>query len=368
MNPVPLLLPFAGWPAADRLAWNELFADGDLLDGRGVCFGWAAGSRAKREQSYSRWLGFLSAKGALESASAVAARVTPQSVVEFIEVEQQRNKMITVYMRIEDLLSLCKVFDPQTDWGWFSRIMLRLRAVSDLGYLKPNPGVDAMQVFDWACKQMQAADGESGPVDLNRAVRFRDGLMVGTLISTPLRRRTFLTIRIGEHLQPTATGFLLKFKPADIKDKRPHDFPLHPWLAEPMRRYLLDYRPVLLQVNSAEHLWVSRRGVPLCADSFAGHLEDLTRRAFGIKLGPHAFRHVAATTIAMWDPEHVNIIADVLGQASLTMSHKHYIHAGNTRAISRWQELRHSLKKEARYRSSEARRIAALRSAGDEDS
>jgi site-specific recombinase XerD len=47
-------------------------------------------------------------------------------------------------------------------------------------------------------------------------------------------------------------------------------------------------------------------------------------RHLGIALRPHAFRHIAATSIAEYDPEHVNIIRDILGHASLNMAQKHY--------------------------------------------
>lgn len=350
----PLLLPIEDWPDVDRNAWAALFTEGDILDGQGPCVEWAEGSRRKREQSYSRWLGYLKSIDGLAPVNYPGDRAKPETIAAFIACEQQRCKMSTVHLRVDDLWSIFREMDPQTSWQWLYQIVRRLRAVADIGYLKPHPGVDAMQVFDWAQSRLSAVEAESGSVDLDRAVRYRDGLMVGLLISAPVRARTFVAIAVGQHLRDMKSGYLLSFKPDDMKDRKHHDFPVDSHLTAPMRRYLEIYRPVLLQGAKTDRLWISRRGNPLCTDSLYGHLCDLTRREFGEKLGPHAFRHVAATTIAMVDPEHVGIIADVLGHSSLNMAYKHYNHASSIQAVARYQDLRMQLRREARRR--EARR------------
>lgn len=350
----PLLLKMVDWPEADRLAWNALFASGDILNDRGTCFDWAEGSRRKREQSYSRWLGFLRNVGAFAPQDGPTDRARPARIAAFIASEQHRCKMRTVHIRVEDLWFLFRAMDPERDWQWLYEIVLRLRAVANIGFLKPHPGVDAVKIFDWARTRLASVDAEVGPIDRDRAVRYRDGLIVGLLISTPVRSRTFLAIAIGDHLKDLGAGFQLRFKPADIKDRKHHDFPVHPQLTTPLRRYLETFRPVLLQGQCTNRLWVSQRGAPLCHDSLYGHLCDLTLREFGERLGPHAFRHVAATTVAMADPKHVGIIADVLGHSSLNMAYKHYNHAGTIRAVSRYQDLQRQLRLEARRRAREA--------------
>ena len=49
-----------------------------------------------------------------------------------------------------------------------------------------------------------------------------------------------------------------------------------------------------------------------------------TRYAFGKSISPHLFRDCAATSIAIEDPEHVRITANILGHTSLTTSERHY--------------------------------------------
>ena len=154
---------------------------------------------------------------------------------------------------------------------------------------------------------------EKNSPELWRAARFRDALMVGSLIATTLRLRTFIAIDIEKHLDAPPGKFILRFGPEDMKDKRAHEFELPAQLVEPMRRYLLEYRQLPPHGELSTRLWIVKSGSPFTYEGFQHHMVRLTRKEFGIPLYPHAFRSIAATSIATDDPEHVTIIADVPG-------------------------------------------------------
>ena len=118
-----------------------------------------------------------------------------------------------------------------------------------------------------------------------------------------------------------------------MKDKKAHEYDVPPELVKPLRRYLGFHRPNPLQKKSSKLLW-----------SFQHQLAALTFREFGEALRPHAFRHIAATTVAIQDPEHVSIIADVLGHATLAMSH--YNRARGVEANASYQEIMQSIGKQ----------------------
>ncbi|WP_299989760.1 hypothetical protein [uncultured Ruegeria sp.] len=50
----------------------------------------------------------------------------------------------------------------------------------------------------------------------------------------------------------------------------------------------------------------------------------MAQRLLGVELQPHKFRYIAATSSAEQEPEHVNIIRNILGHSTLDMSQKHY--------------------------------------------
>ena len=111
---------------------------------------------------------------------------------------------------------------PQSaaSWDWrakakamLNQIVLRLRARSNLGELKPRAGVAAPQIYQWALMRMRQADAMNDITDLQRATLYRDGLMVGILIARPLRLRTFIAVELERHLVVRRDGFLLRFAP-----------------------------------------------------------------------------------------------------------------------------------------------------------
>ena len=133
-----------------------------------------------------------------------------------------------------------------------------------------------------------------------------------------------------------------------MKDKRARRYPLPIELEAPMRRYLTEHRSILLGGAKTDALWISRRGTPISQDTFTGCLAQLTRRHFGLTLRPHAFRHIAATSIAEVDPCHVGMICDILGHATLNMAERHYNRASAVTASSRMQSLVQEIRREAR--------------------
>jgi integrase/recombinase XerD len=114
-----------------------------------------------------------------------------------------------------------------------------------------------------------------------------------------------------------------------------------------MQRYLCVHRPVLLGGTESTALWISQRGNRLSQDSFTSGLALLTERHFGVALRPHAFRHIAATSIAEVDPCHVGIIRDILGHATLDMAERHYNRASAVTAGKRMQSLLRDIQRES---------------------
>jgi integrase len=83
----------------------------------------------------------------------------------------------------------------------------------------------------------------------------------------------------------------------------------------------------------------------LTPDGFSRALPKTTKQNLGVALRPHAFRHIAATSIAEGDPEHVGIIRDILGHATLQMAEKHYNRAQQIDSARRYGVVLEELKK-----------------------
>lgn len=157
---------------------------------------------------------------------------------------------------------------------------------------------------------------------------------------------------VKRHVEAAGDRFMLHFGSEDMKTKREMSFALAEPLVPHFRRYLEVYRPVLLNGRGSDALWITERGICLSQDSLTSGLACATHHAFGLKLRPHAFRHIAATSIAEYDPEHVGIIRDILGHASLRMAEQHYNRATAISSSRRMQViLRHLRKRSALSKS-----------------
>lgn len=348
---IPLVLKYQDWPQADKSAWDAMFAEGDIFDDAGPCMNWSHGSRVKRQQSYGQWLSFLARTnpGSLESAP--MTRVNEEQARAYIEECEARLAPVTVKGLVSDLYTVIRAIAPDQNWSWLDLVSKRLLRKANRKGLPPAHPITAGQVFKGCFARMEKIEADNDLTPQRRAIKFREALMIAFLIARPVRRRALLGMRVGHHLVEVSDGFGLRFAAEDMKDKKARDLPLPKQLVEPIRRYLDVHRPVLLQGTVGDGLWINQYGDAITPDGFSRQLPKVTKCILGIELRPHAFRHIAATTIAEVDPEHANIIRDVLGHSTLDTSQKHYNRAKGIEACKNWQGVTENILKNAQLRS-----------------
>lgn len=342
---IPLVLKFEDWPQPDRSAWDALFAPGDLFDDLGPCQSWTEGSRRKRRQGYGQWLSFLMRRQPETLALAPSERVTQSRVRAYIEECEARLQPKSTAGLILDLHVIASAISPDAEWSWLATACSRLQTKADRRSLPAPHPITASQIFQWSLARMEEVEEDGRLQPLKKAIWFRQALMIGFLIARPVRRRALLAMKVEQHLVEVSDRFHLQFAAEDMKDKKDRDFPLPADLATPMRLYLNVHRPVLLNGKISDFLWINQNGDPITPDGLARELPKLTERHLGTALRPHAFRHVAATSIAEFDPEHVNIIRDILGHTTLDMAEKHYNRATGISSCNALQSIiaRHSV-------------------------
>lgn len=358
---LPLITKADDWPEPDLLAWASLFDVGLIFDEQGAGAHWSDGTRRKLVQSYGYWLAYLERTGQLDPDSDPAGRFTPDALRAFHDDTRQRVSVISTSSQVIDLYMIGRALDPSADWTWFKQVADRLRRQPEHRELKLRIGITSAEIYTWALAEISDADQMYDSGFWERPICYRDGVMVALLIARPLRLRTFVAISIDQHLIKDSGGYILRFGADDMKDNKRREFFVPAELTEPMDRYTSEFRPRLLDGNATDRLWVSRIGGALSYNGLHRHLKNLTRCAFGIALGPHAFRHIAATSIAEEDPAHVNIIASLLGHATLTMSERHYNRATGVKAANAYQDIVRNRRADARRRDRIRRRNDAHR-------
>jgi integrase/recombinase XerD len=102
-----------------------------------------------------------------------------------------------------------------------------------------------------------------------------------------------------------------------------------------MDRYVQEIRPKLLKGHASRRLWISESGGDLRPETIHAQVKKVTRRYTRRAVGPHLFRHCAATSIAETAPELAHIIQYVLGHTTSMTSDHHYKRVNSIEASRR---------------------------------
>jgi integrase/recombinase XerD len=326
-DPLRRCLKVHEWPQVDQLAWGALFELGDLLDGTtGLGHHWSEDTRQKYRKGYGRWLTFLITRGRYQAHLAPEDRVTQEAVSTYIDQLTLEVASWTVWGRLAELLAVCKAIAPSTDWTWLNRAVRRLEARGQdtkdkHARLRPASQIaaSAYRELDRILKTPPARFAET---------TFRDALLVGLLIACPTMRLGNLTrIEIGRHLLQLSGRYELRFQGFEMKARKPIEIPVPDQLAPYIDHYIDQVRPILLDGNDSDHLWITQYGKPMTGKTIHAGISKMTERAFGRAINPHLFRDCAVTSVAIEDPKHIGIAAPILGHTDPRTTERHYIQA-----------------------------------------
>jgi len=354
-RPTNRCLPVEEWPVRDRDAWDSATEAGDLLEVGGPASQWSAANHKKTSKGYGRFLTWLDGEGLLSSSCSPADRVTQEHVAAYVESLSARNRGYTVPDRIQELYDAIRVMAPDRDWAWLRRIGAAIRARTRPAKSKRERIQPPHLLADLGMRLMAQADSATDLTLLQRAVLFRDGLMIALLAYRPLRISNLVAITIGRHLVRQGIGYWLRFEAEEMKSRRMLEVTIPPELLPALERYLEHYRMLLLTGGNrrfpatTEALWVSETATPMAVISMHNRIRRHTKAAFGVAVSPHLFRDSAATAIAIDGPTHVRAIMPILGHATLATSENHYNQARSLDASRRHIEIIASLKR--RYRT-----------------
>ena len=163
------------------------------------------------------------------------------------------------------------------------------------------------------------------------AQRFQAGLAVALLAARPLRIRNFQAITIGKSLRWDGKRYWLTFSRDETKTGASIDEPCPTDLMPYLEAFLKVRRPVLLRKaakngNDVAHrrLWLDRSGKPMREAALRDTIERYTRAKFGVAVWPHLFRDCLLTSVAIDQPDLMQISASLLGHTSMRTGEKHY--------------------------------------------
>jgi hypothetical protein len=320
--------PMAEWPETYRAQWDRALAPADFLDEPGGAAHWSPASVRKTAKGFGYFLAWA-AKQHLPVGAALQTLVAPDAVRSYLGTLQTARAGYTVACRAQELYDAVRVMAPEQDWTWLLDAVkaaeARAYGIRDKhGRLRPAPALEALGL-----RLMDEAGQSDRLTILQRAVLYRDGLIIALLARRPLRIRNFAALRLGVDLVETAGEWRIAIPARETKSKRALEAAVPEVLVAHLLCYIERHRPVLLaqrgqHQRAEDHLWIAETGQPLAEISLHYRVRQHTAEAFGAPIPPHWFRDAATTLIVLGDPVHAMITKGLLGHATPDIAEQHY--------------------------------------------
>ena len=333
-------LPFEHWPLGDRVLWEAAFAAGDFLQPNGHAAHWAPATAGQVRKGYAKWLGYLHLEGLLDGNAAPSKRVCEETLEGFVQwMESHDLASTTIASRVTDLREALRVMEPAADQRLLAGLISVLRAREAPSREKHTRIRHPDDLLQGVFKHLDELPNSPAANVKIRASWYRDSLAFAFLVCRPIRLKNLAALRLGHHLCLEGERWLCRLDASETKEKAPFVFTLPSCLDPYLATYLDRYRPLLLDGNVDDHLWISIRRTPLSGQAIYCGICSLTERVFDVRINPHLLRDCAASALATDDPEHILAIARILGHASLDTTNRHYNHSQMISAVGALHEV-----------------------------
>lgn len=332
-------LPFDAWPMTDQALWKAARLKGAIFEPDGAAAGWAEATAIQVIKGYGKWLWALEFLGALKQDVTPATRVTEDHLRRYVEVlEGQGLASTSIASRVTDLMEAVRVMEPNADLALLRSLVSTLQQRAKPSRRKASRIRQPGAIWDACVAEMRYIADTADLKAIHTASRYRDALVLGFLVWSPIRRRNLAGLSLGTNLRYEADRWHVTFRPEDTKDKAPLAFylPEDDDYKQALAYYLQYVRPRLMKAveigigalpQLRGPLWVSTRGEAMTAQALYYAVKRCSERLLGAAINPHLMRDCAASAITAERPEQVLAAARVLGHSQLSTTLGHYEHA-----------------------------------------
>lgn len=326
---MPHCLPVDTWPRAWRDAWLSAFEAEDLFGEPKPATSWRLATVTKNRKGIGVFLSWCAQRG-IDATGSVSTLVTRDRVAAYIADLRRSRAPYTVFCRVQELKDGLRILAPDGEYGWLAKVVGRLRAEATPVRIKACRLQSAQTLEEFGRALMERAEDDR-LTPFQRALAYRDGLMIALLIRRPFRLKNFAELTLDEELVWIAGCPRLVFTAGQMKGKRPLEAPFPEPLLNELRHYLDVHRPFLLSLSRSARtggperaLWISREGRRLAEGSLRTAIKKRTRARFGQDLTPHLFRDASVTSLVRDEPASARLTRVILGHASIDTTNRHY--------------------------------------------
>ncbi len=198
-----------------------------------------------------------------------------------------------------------------------------------------------------AMRKLRRIGDRAKPGSAHEAVARRNELILGLLISNPLRCKNLMTLtyksdNTGSVYKSSAGRWRIRIPGRMFKNKRRvgadvYDVPVASWLENILADYVQHFHPILQKKEGSDYLLLNQNGRMLRTLSM--QVARLTKLHIPGCSGfrPHAFRHLVATDWLNKNPNDFLTVAELLND-TVAVVMKAYAHLKKDVAFSRYDE------------------------------
>jgi len=276
---------------------------------------WSPSTAETIDCGLDRWLSYIEFRGKSEDPLLAAAdRATLMEYVVFLR-DVQHNAPTTIQSRLSQL---------RRGLGAYFDVTVPSLTITHARSRRPKFVEDKMSsdAFDLGIKLVDSARKSAIRMD-ERAVLFRDGLMIALAGLTGLRSRNLRSMRVGFELLQIDRSHRIFFASSQTKNGRVIELPWPTILNRELREYLSLWRPVLLNGKKCDFVFATRNGRPMASSNVYNRFAHRTGSEWSAKCGPHEFRKIVARTLLASHPGEPTLPADILAITN-RIADKHY--------------------------------------------
>lgn len=336
----------SAWPPALRRLHDLRQAKPGAFTKRNVAATWRDRTFDLHVWSVSYFVGWLDWSCRLNEHADFSGWVTPGFMGAYVDDMRVAGlSPRTMATRVDGVRAALAALSPETPTAWLMQGINQLREEpSDRRRTQARTQHTANIVELGVSLMEQAVEERGDATPHQRAVLYRDGLIIVFMALAVPRLDTVAVMRLGQHLVRQENGYRIAWSAREMKEDRPHEAKLGPELSAMLQRYLDEFRPVLAAKSRTSRpdanaaVWFNKHGDPFSSRGIYNLIVERTGAAFDESMFPHAFRHSAATTLVLERPDLIKLVTPLL-QHRDSSSREIYVLADQVEAGQRFGEV-----------------------------
>ena len=183
------------------------------------------------------------------------------------------------------------------------------------------------RVVNYPTELMREARRRKDQSPVKAAVMAEVAVAIAIETVAPVRATNLTTIRLDENLiRPGGldSNYLLVFPHYDVKNRVDLTFELDDYVTGLIDEYVQEYRPSVLRGANADWLFPGPGGKPKSAHLFGIQIAERIKKATGLRITLHQFRHAAAAIYLRHHPGDYETVRRLLGHRNIRTTVKFY--------------------------------------------